>query len=164
MESQPPSGTLPDPVTQSREYWAGADRLDVVRTPLRRAGSAHLSGTDGARRLGDPVHSQSLVRTSLGDWVKANQARYPIATTCRLLGVSSSGFHAWLKRGPSQRTRQDARLTERIRAVHTRSRGTYGVPRIHHDPVGRDTQSRPVTQSPSEVRTMALPWFGITLV
>jgi len=63
--------------------------------------------------------------------VKANQARYPVATACRLLGVSTSGFYAWLKRGPSQRTRQDARLTERIRAVHTRSRGTYGAPRIH---------------------------------
>ena len=65
------------------------------------------------------------------EFVKANRARYPIATTCRLLGVSTSGFHAWLKRGPAQRTRQDARLTERIRAVHTRSRGTYGAPRIH---------------------------------
>ena len=73
-----------------------------------------------------------------GCYAKANQARYPVATACRLLGVSTSGFYAWLKRGPSQRTRQDARLTERIRAVHTRSRGTYGAPRIHHDPVGRD--------------------------
>ena len=84
------------------------------------------------------------MRTALCDpirvfeFVKVNQAHYPIATTCRLLGVSTSGFHAWLNRGPSQRTRQDTRLTERIRAVHTRSRGTYGVPRIHHAPVGRD--------------------------
>ena len=65
------------------------------------------------------------------DWVKANQARYPVATTCRLLGVSTSGYYAWLKRGPSQRAREDTWLTERIQSIHTRSRGTYGAPRIH---------------------------------
>ena len=63
--------------------------------------------------------------------MKANQARYPVATTCRLLGVSTSGYYAWLKRGPSQRAREDTWLTERIQSIHTRSRGTYGAPRIH---------------------------------
>ena len=55
---------------------------------------------------------------------------YPVATMCRLLGVSTSGYYAWRKRKPSQRAREDARLIERIRALHKRSRGTYGVPRI----------------------------------
>ena len=63
--------------------------------------------------------------------MKANQARYPVATTCRLLGVSTSGYYAGLKRGPSQRAREDTWLTERIQSIHTRSRGTYGAPRIH---------------------------------
>jgi putative transposase len=63
--------------------------------------------------------------------VKAHQAEYPIATLCRVLGVSTSGYHAWLKRPASGRSRHDSRLSERIRAIHMQSRGTYGLPRIH---------------------------------
>jgi len=63
--------------------------------------------------------------------VKANQANYPIVTMCRVLGVSTSGYYAWLKRQSSQRSREDAILTDRIRWIHLRSRGTYGSPRIH---------------------------------
>ncbi len=63
--------------------------------------------------------------------MKANQANYPIATMCRVLGVSTSGYYAWLKRQSSQRSREDAILTDRIRWIHLRSRGTYGSPRIH---------------------------------
>lgn len=65
--------------------------------------------------------------------MKANQARYPVATACRVLGVSTSGYYAWLKRPPSARARADAALTERIRAIHRQSDGTYGVPRIHFE-------------------------------
>jgi putative transposase len=56
---------------------------------------------------------------------------YPIATMCRLLGVSASGYHAWQGRAPSTRAQGDARLLERIREIHAASRGTYGAPRIH---------------------------------
>jgi len=57
----------------------------------------------------------------------------PVATVCRTLGVSTSGYYAWRRRGPSRREREDAVLTERIRKFHERSRGTYGAPRIHRD-------------------------------
>jgi len=50
---------------------------------------------------------------------------------CRVLDVSSSGYYAWLKRPASQRAREDAVLSQRIRWIHLRSRGTYGSPRIH---------------------------------
>jgi len=50
---------------------------------------------------------------------------------CRVLDVSASGFHAWRSRPPSARAVDDQRLTDLIRAIHTRSRGTYGVPRVH---------------------------------
>lgn len=52
---------------------------------------------------------------------------------CRVLEVSRSGYYAWLKRPPSKRTQEDTRLTTRIRELHTRSKGTYGAPRIHAD-------------------------------
>ena len=56
---------------------------------------------------------------------------YHVATLCRVLGVSPSGYYAWQSRPRSERARQDETLTDRIRAIHERSRGTYGVPRIH---------------------------------
>jgi putative transposase len=54
-----------------------------------------------------------------------------VATLCRVLQVSESGYHAWTRRLPSQRAQQDATLSERIQAIHARSKGTYGVPRVH---------------------------------
>jgi putative transposase len=65
--------------------------------------------------------------------VRAHQAIYPIATMCRLLGVSTSGYYAWRSRTRSARSRSDAALTEQIRRFHSRSDGTYGAPRIHAD-------------------------------
>ena len=63
--------------------------------------------------------------------MKANQACYPVATQCRVLGVSPSGYYAWLDRTPSAQRVVDDLLLERIRAIHSDSRGTYGAPRIH---------------------------------
>ena len=60
-----------------------------------------------------------------------NQAAYPIATMCRVLGVSSSGYYAWAKRTPSRRAQADAILLSHIRAAHAASHGTYGAPRVH---------------------------------
>jgi putative transposase len=63
--------------------------------------------------------------------VKANRAAYPVATMCRVLGVSTSGFYAWVDRAPSARANSDAQLLERIQDIHKRSRHTYGKPRVH---------------------------------
>jgi putative transposase len=60
-----------------------------------------------------------------------HQADYPVATQCRVLGVSPSGYYAWRRRSLSERALKDAELLERIRRIHEESRGTYGVPRIH---------------------------------
>jgi len=49
---------------------------------------------------------------------------------CRLLEVSRSGYYAWLKRGPSERSRANEALLLEIRAAHARSRRTYGSPRV----------------------------------
>jgi transposase InsO family protein len=63
--------------------------------------------------------------------VKTNQAIFPIATMCRLLGVSSSGYYAWEPRELSAHAQADAVLLRRIRQIHEWSRGTYGARRIH---------------------------------
>ena len=64
-------------------------------------------------------------------FVRANQAMHAIATMCRVLGVSASGYYARLKRPPSARAQADAELSARIAAIHQRSHATYGAPRIH---------------------------------
>ena len=63
--------------------------------------------------------------------MRANRAVYPVATMCRLLGVSTSGYYAWHGRAPSAHATRDAALLERIREIHRTSRQTSGAPRIH---------------------------------
>ena len=63
--------------------------------------------------------------------MKTNQAIYPVITLCRLLGVSPSGYYAWLCRPRSGRAQSEDALLTQIRAIHLRSRGTYGAPRVH---------------------------------
>jgi len=65
--------------------------------------------------------------------VRAHRAAHQVRRLCRVLGVSASGYYAWCTRPASKRAMADADLLDRIRAFHARSRGTYGVPRIHKD-------------------------------
>ena len=63
--------------------------------------------------------------------MEQEKANHPIATLCRVLGVSSSGYYAWCKRSRSTRAQADERLLSQIHVIHRRSRGTYGAPRVH---------------------------------
>ena len=64
-------------------------------------------------------------------FIDAEKANYPVVVLCTMLGVSKSGYYAWRSRPPSERKRRDALLTEKIREIHSRSRETYGYPRVH---------------------------------
>ena len=70
--------------------------------------------------------------------MKANRATYAVARMCRLLGVSTSGYYAWIKRGPSKRALEDASLTELISEIHSLSWGIYGAPMIHEELAERE--------------------------
>lgn len=63
--------------------------------------------------------------------MRARQAEHSVVRMCAVLGISSSGYYAWLERPPSKRTQEDEELTERIEEIHALSRRTYGAPRIH---------------------------------
>ncbi len=62
--------------------------------------------------------------------MRAHQAAHRITTLCRTLGVSVSGYYAWRVRPASSHAREDAEPTAKIRAIHERSRATYGAPRM----------------------------------
>ena len=64
-------------------------------------------------------------------FIAAEKVNHPVARLCRVLRVSRSGFYAWCERPSSPRRVADDELLRKILAIHTDSRGTYGVPRIH---------------------------------
>jgi len=70
-------------------------------------------------------------------FIDEERRTYPVVRLCHALDVSSSGYYAWRKRPPSTRGLANQALLVRIRAVHTRSRQTYGSPRIHAELVAQ---------------------------
>ena len=68
---------------------------------------------------------------SIYRFIDAEKASYPVSALCRVLRVSRSGYYEWKNRPPSNRDRENATLTERIREIHQRSRETYGYLRVH---------------------------------
>jgi putative transposase len=51
--------------------------------------------------------------------------------SCRLLGVSRSGYYEWKDRPLSAREQDNELLLKQIKQVHADSRGSYGSPRVH---------------------------------
>jgi putative transposase len=58
---------------------------------------------------------------------------WPVSWICGALGVSRSGYHAWLTRAPSRRARSDEEIGARVTASHVTSFRTYGARRVWHD-------------------------------
>jgi transposase InsO family protein len=50
---------------------------------------------------------------------------------CRLLEVSRSAFYERIDPTPTKKELADGELLATIRQIHTESKGTYGVPRVH---------------------------------
>jgi putative transposase len=60
-----------------------------------------------------------------------NQADFPIRAMCRVLGLSPSGYYAWLHRPSSARSLANDELLGEIHRIHGESRQTYGRPRMY---------------------------------
>ena len=65
--------------------------------------------------------------------MRAHQAVWPVATQCRVLEVSTSGYYAWRDRKPSRRRKRDEEISARLVDLHRLSRGVYGSPRLLDD-------------------------------
>jgi putative transposase len=66
-------------------------------------------------------------------FIAKHHSIWPVAWLCEALEVSRSGFHAWLKRGPSARDKLDEKVTISIRASFVASARTYGARRVWRD-------------------------------
>ena len=64
-------------------------------------------------------------------FVKEHASTWAVATICRVLAVTRSGYYAWLVRKPSARQVRQETLVTQIRRVHLEHRCVYGSPRVH---------------------------------
>jgi putative transposase len=69
-------------------------------------------------------------------FVAKHRGIWPVRWMCEALGVSRSGFHAWLARPPSRRARTDEEVGARVRASFLASDRTYGARRVWRDVLG----------------------------
>jgi putative transposase len=68
-------------------------------------------------------------------FIAKHRTIWPLLWLCSALGVSRSGFHAWLTRRPSQRARADEGIAAKARASFLASDRTYGARRVWRDVV-----------------------------
>ena len=76
-------------------------------------------------------------------FIDVERVHFPVRILCRVLQVSRSGYYAWRGRPLSERALANVRLLVEIRAVHVKSRRTFGSPRVHRE---LRTPERPLSE------------------
>jgi putative transposase len=66
-------------------------------------------------------------------FVVKHRAAWPVPVLCEALGVSRSGFYAWIRRAPSPRARRHAIVGPLVRASFVAGGRTYGARKVWHD-------------------------------
>jgi putative transposase len=69
--------------------------------------------------------------------IHAERAQFPVAVSCRILGVSRSGYYRWLGAKPSDQVQSDARLSAEVREIYREHAGRYGSPRVQRELAAR---------------------------
>ncbi len=67
------------------------------------------------------------------EFVAKHRVAWPVNLMCAALGVSRSGFYAWLVRPRSRRSVEDEALAAKVRQSFVASDRTYGARRVWHD-------------------------------
>ncbi len=67
------------------------------------------------------------------EFVAKHRGAWPVNLLCEALGVSRSGFYAWLVRLPSRRSQADEIIGAQVRQSFIVSDRTYGARRVWHD-------------------------------
>ena len=66
-------------------------------------------------------------------FVAKHRGVWPVNVMCEALGISRSGFYAWLMRPRSRRSLEDERLGAQVHQSFMASDRTYGARRVWHD-------------------------------
>ncbi len=64
-------------------------------------------------------------------FIEEQRTQHCIERMCSMLEISRAGYYEWRGRPESMRSQADAELRAAIVEAHTKSRRTYGRPRIH---------------------------------
>lgn len=92
-------------------------------------------------------------------FINEHRGELPVTDLCRLLGVSTSGFYAWLGRPASRRELRREQLGEKIRHAFEEGRRVYGSPRVHRalvasgERVSRNTVAKVMRQQGIRAKT-----------
>lgn len=66
-------------------------------------------------------------------FIMENRKEFRLGKMCKLLGVSRSGYHNYIRRKLKPRGLRQQHLLEQIKRIFERSRGLYGSPRIYRE-------------------------------
>jgi putative transposase len=66
-------------------------------------------------------------------FVAKHRGAWPVLLMCEALGVSRTGFYAWLSRPRSQRSLSDETIGAQVHHSFIASDRTYGARRVWHD-------------------------------
>lgn len=102
------------------ELIAARNRIRALETEL----AVHRRSAEILKEKNDPKSRYVAIQVMAAEGL-------PVELSCRVLGVSVSGYFGWRSRPPSQRGIRHAWLTDVIAAVHASSRETYGARRVH---------------------------------
>lgn len=61
------------------------------------------------------------------------RGEFPVLMMCRLLQIKASGFYAWRRRPPSQRTLENRRYKKKIVEIYAESDGVYGARKVRDE-------------------------------
>src|SRR5471032_2289006 len=114
--------SLPWPGTD--EAGAAGDRAAQAREPQAEGGAGHFKKGRSLLCEGSDMKFVFIVK---------HRNIWPVAWLCDAMGVSRSGFHAWLQRSPSARSRSDETVGHQVKASFLASDRTYGARRVWRD-------------------------------
>jgi putative transposase len=64
-------------------------------------------------------------------FILEHKAQFSIQAMCRVLEVSASAYYRWCSQPKCKRGKENERLLDKIRQLHTKSRNHYGSPKIY---------------------------------
>src|SRR5215217_3439302 len=110
---------------------AGGNAAPEARGEAARRGGGDPPQGGGFFRQGGSA-AKRMNGTKFG-FVSAERANHAVATLCRVVGVSVSGFYAWLRAIPilQSKAEAEAELRGQIGRIFAARRRVYGSPRVH---------------------------------